>query len=117
MHEDVAHTMTVPGTATPITGAGVKVGIISDSFNVDGGAATDVANGYLPAGGVTVVSEGPTGSTDEGRAMAELIHQGAPDASLYFASTGSGVDDFATSVQDLKAAWLYRHCRRHRLGR
>lgn len=104
MHEDVAHTMTVPGTATPITGAGVKVGIISDSFDVNGNAATDVASGYLPAGGVTVLREGPTGSTDEGCAMAELIYQGAPGAKLYSASTGSGIDDFASSVQDLKAA-------------
>lgn len=103
-HADVVHTMTVPGTATPITGAGVNVGIISNSFNVLGGAAADVAKGYLPSDGVTVLREGAAGDDDEGRAMAELIHQIAPDSSLYFASTGDGVDDFASSVAALVAA-------------
>lgn len=103
-HADIVHTMTVPGTTTPITGAGVKVGIISNSYNVLGGAAADVAKGYLPANGVTVLREGSAGDDDEGRAMAELIHQIAPGSSLYFASTGSGVDDFASSVQALEAA-------------
>jgi len=102
-HADVVHTMTVPGTTTPITGAGVKVGIISDSYNLGGGASADITNGYLPANGVTVLREGQYGE-DEGRAMAELIHQVAPDAQLYFASTGSGVDDFASSVAALEAA-------------
>jgi hypothetical protein len=104
MHADIVHQMTVPGTSTPITGAGVKIGIISDSYNIDGGAASDIANGYLPSSGVTVLREGSSGDTDEGRAMAELVYQTAPGASLYFASTGSGVDDFASSVQALRAA-------------
>ena len=103
-HADIVHTMTVPGTATPITGAGVKVGIISNSYDVLHGAAADVAKGYLPADGVTVLREGSAGDDDEGRAMAELIHQVAPGASLYFASTGASVDDFASSVQALEAA-------------
>ena len=104
MHADVARTMTVPGTGALITGAGVKIGIISNSFDVNKKAASDIANGYLPASGVTVLREGATGQDDEGRAMAELIYQVAPGASLYFASTGSGVADFATSVQALQAA-------------
>jgi hypothetical protein len=103
-HADIVHTMTVPGTTTPITGAGVKVGIISNSYNILGGAAADVAKGYLPADGVTVLREGSAGDDDEGRAMAELIHQVAPGSSLYFASTGNGVDDFASSVQALETA-------------
>jgi hypothetical protein len=104
MHADIVHQMVAPGTSTPITGAGVKIGIISDSFNINGGAASDVAHGYLPASGVTVLTEGAAGDYDEGRAMAELIYQTAPGASLYFASTGSGVNDFANSVQALQAA-------------
>ena len=102
MHADLAHAMTVPGTATPITGAGIKVGIISDSYNLTGGAAADVARGYLPAG-VTVLREGASGG-DEGRAMAELVHQTAPGASLFFDTDGGGVSDFAASVRALQAA-------------
>ena len=36
-----------------LDGAGLKIGIISDSYNQLGGAQADVANGYLPATGVT----------------------------------------------------------------
>ena len=103
MHADKVHAMTVPGSTVPITGAGIRIGIISDSYNRNGAASTDVANGYLPAAGVTVLREGTAGN-DEGRAMAELIYQSAPGASLTFASSGNGVDDFATSVAALQAA-------------
>ena len=60
--------------------------------------------GYLPASGVTMLRERATGGTDEGRAMAELVHLVAPDASLYFASAGAGIDDFTASVRALQAA-------------
>ena len=72
--------MTVPGTTTPITGAGVKVGIISNSYNVLGGAAADVAKGYLPANGVTVLREGSAGGDDEEREhhASERFHRGLP---------------------------------------
>ena len=33
-----------------VSGAGVKVGVLSDSFDCKGGAAADVASGDLPAG-------------------------------------------------------------------
>ena len=104
IHADTANAMTVPGTTTRITGAGVKVGIISDSYNLDGGAAADAAAGYLPAAGTTILTEGTLGARNEGRAMAELIHQVAPDARLYFSSSGPTVESFAASVRALQAA-------------
>jgi hypothetical protein len=100
-----------------ITGAGVKVGIISDSFDAygRGGAAdpanVDAANGLLPANpvsgysAVTVLQEGSgTGLTDEGRAMAELVHQTAPGAQIYFDSSGGTEDSFAAAVTALQQA-------------
>ncbi|WP_158743660.1 Hint domain-containing protein [Acidisphaera sp. L21] len=106
----VRDTMTVPGTTTPITGAGVKIGIISDSFDEasPGSANTDAANGYLPESGgksaVTVLTEGGTGSSDEGRAMAELIYQAAPGAQLYFSAAGDSEAAMASSINGLVAA-------------
>ncbi len=50
-----------------VTGAGVKIGILSDSYDVNGGAAGATAEGLLPAGGVTVLQEGPAGSTTKAR--------------------------------------------------
>jgi hypothetical protein len=87
-----------------LTGAGIKIGIISNSFNVTGGAAADVAEGFLPANGVTVLAEGPAGSDDEGRAMAELVHATAPGAQLYFATAAGGPGAFAANIAALQAA-------------
>ncbi|HKD37795.1 MAG TPA: S8 family serine peptidase, partial [Pirellulales bacterium] len=87
-----------------VTGAGIKIGILSDSFNDLGGEGTDIADGDLPAGGVTILREGPSGDTDEGRAMAELIHRIAPGAQLYFATADFGENTFASDIEALKAA-------------
>ena len=94
-----------------VTGAGIKVGIISDSFNAGGGYATDVQDGYLP-GNVTVVSDltaqqyAASGfdSKDEGRAMAELVHETAPGAQLYFATAGTTDTSFGDAITALQNA-------------
>ena len=86
-----------------VTGAGVRIGIMSDSFNLLGGMAADIANGDLPAG-VTILKEGPSGSHDEGRAMADLVHRIAPDAKLYFYTATASEADFATGITALQNA-------------
>src|SRR5262249_59345378 len=63
-------------------GAGQKVGVLSDSFNVSGSGsyAADVASGDLPGAGnpngfttpVTVVQEGS--GADEGPASVQILH-------------------------------------------
>ena len=68
-----------------LDGTGVRVGVISDSYNSLGGASGDVSSGDLP-GNVTVLHEG-TGA-DEGRAMLQVIHDVAPGAQLLFAAAG-----------------------------
>jgi hypothetical protein len=80
-----------------VDGTGIRVGIISDSFNALGGYAYDVSRGVLPDD-VTVVHEGiPSfwnGSfvlEDEGRAMAQLVHAVAPGADLFFSAFTSVV--------------------------
>ena len=86
-----------------VSGAGIKVGILSDSFNVLGGAAADVAAGDLPAN-VQVLEDGPAGSHDEGRAMAELVHRIAPGAQILFHTATNGEADFAAGITALTAA-------------
>jgi subtilisin-like proprotein convertase family protein len=86
-------------------GFGVRVGVLSDSYNVNAGAATnaaqDIASGDLPAGGVTVWQEGPAGSSDEGRAMLQLVHDIATGSPLSFASAFFGEANFANQIQIL----------------
>lgn len=95
-----------------VTGRDVSVGVISDSYNQKGGAATDVANGELPGAGgpcdnktpVTLLQEGPAGTTDEGRAMAQIVHDMAPDAELLFATASISESGFAQNIRDLAKA-------------
>jgi len=50
------------------TGSGIKVGVLSDSFNDLGGAAADEASGALPsAANVQVLKDLSSGGTDESR--------------------------------------------------
>jgi subtilase family serine protease len=87
------------GGSGSFTGAGIKIGIISDSFNFNpatgkenpinaGPAQADIKNGLLPsASNIIVLSAGKTvsnGGHDEGRAMAEIIHAIAPGATIVF---------------------------------
>src|SRR3954452_513687 len=61
------------------TGAGVNIGVISTSFNrVGSGIAGSQNTGELPFG-VSLVKEGPAPGDDEGRAMAEIIYDMAPN--------------------------------------
>lgn len=85
------------------TGEGVVIGILSDSFNLSGLYADDVAHGLLNPG-IQVLKEGPRGGGDEGRAMAQLIHQIAPGARIVFYTGFGGQADFANGIKALADA-------------
>jgi len=87
-----------------VDGNGVTVGVLSDSFDCLGGATADVANGDLSP--VTVIQEDPScsGTTDEGRAMLQLVHDVAPGASLAFATAFLGQASFASNILALQTA-------------
>jgi hypothetical protein len=69
------------GATSPITGSGVKVGIVDVGFKDLG---TEVAAGNLSAG-LTVAGDycPDVNGTDHGTAVAEIVHQMAPGAKLY----------------------------------
>lgn len=85
-----------------VTGAGVKVGVISDSYNALGGAPAGVATDDLPAN-VQVIQDFPFGE-DEGRAMTEIVHDVAPGAAIAFNTAAYGQAGFAKGIRDLAAA-------------
>jgi len=100
--------------AFDVDGSGVTVGIISDSWGLATEVTTpqdDVRAGILPGPDnpcgydtpVEVLREGESG-TDEGRAMAQLVHGIAPGARLLFAAFGSEVADTSESVRMLADA-------------
>ncbi|WP_165073598.1 hypothetical protein [Paludisphaera rhizosphaerae] len=92
----------VAATKYNVTGSGVTVGVLSDSFNALGGYAADVTSGDLPAN-VTILQD-YSGGADEGRAMSQNIYDIAPGAGLQFAT--AFIDDlsFANNIKALAAA-------------
>jgi hypothetical protein len=95
-----------------VTGAGVTVGLISDSFNTsgNGSTATDVGTGDLPGaanpcGRLTPVNVlGDAAGADEGRAMAQVVHDLAPDAALAFEPSGNSELQMAQNIVNLANA-------------
>lgn len=96
------------------TGAGLTVGVLSDSFDrTTPNAAADVAAGDLPGPGnpdgftqpVYVLAESAgllADSTDEGRAMLQIVHDVAPGARLAFAAVGDTPETFAARIRALR---------------
>jgi len=98
-----------------VDGTGVGVGVLSDSFanNTGTPAATwagDIATGDLPGPGnpcgrtlpVARIDDTVAGR-DEGRAMAQIVHDIAPGAHLSFATANSGMLNFANNIRALRA--------------
>jgi hypothetical protein len=110
-------------TSHRFDGSGIRVGIISDSFNALGGALADVELGELPGEQnpfdrelpVKVLSDldpGAVVATDEGRALAQIVHDVAPGAELLFHTVLDDVEGglfangqgFAKAVNALRSA-------------
>jgi Subtilase family len=120
-------------SANSLTGAGVTVGVLSDSYNCypkyasagipAGGnqgyafngflatASTDVSTGDLPSA-VAVLEEAPClqyGAPaalpfgDEGRAIMQIVHDVAPGAALAFYTAVFSEADFAAGIEKLAA--------------
>ncbi|MEA5519808.1 S8 family serine peptidase [Limnoraphis robusta] len=96
-----------------LDGSGIKIGVISDSYNFlqDGvTAADDIRSGDLPGMGnpdgyttpVQVLKEGSKGE-DEGRAMLQIVHDIAPASELMFYGVSNEVE-MAQAIDALVAA-------------
>lgn len=103
--------------STGLSGAGQKIGVISDSYN-DGaavGAGTQTPMGsYTLVTGTTpqltgdipaqlqVIDFGLGGGTDEGEALLESIHDIAPAARLVFASGSTSIAAYADNITRMR---------------
>ena len=95
-----------------VEGKGVKVGILSDSYNNLGTAQAGILHGELPGPGnpfnykkpVQILEDLDSGGTDEGRGMAEIVHDVAPGAELAFHTADFGQADFAQGIVQLADA-------------
>lgn len=110
---DIRHRARAARLTYGIDGTGLKVGVMSDSFNALGGYATDIATGDLPGPGnpngytlpVLLAGSGDykqSDATDEGRAMTQIIHAILPGAQIYFATAFNSDVDFANNIRALR---------------
>ena len=116
----VEHALEVntPGTVTNqgILGRNISVGLVSDSYDTATGvprASVGVAAGDLPGPGnpdgytqpVVVLKDDPgSSSTDEGRGMAEIVHDIAPAAKICFSACGNTQATMAASIRSLRTS-------------
>lgn len=100
-----------------IDGSGVTVGVLSDSYNRDTGAATDAAEDVksadLPGAAnecagqttpVKVIEDLGEPGSDEGRGMLQIVHDMAPGADLSFATAFESEEGFAENIENLAGA-------------
>jgi hypothetical protein len=100
-----------------VNGRGVRVGVMSDSYNCSEGALVpgepfttapqDKASGDLPQDILVLKDLSPTPSpdcADEGRGMMQLIHDVAPASSLAFYTAFESAEDFAAGIVALADA-------------
>jgi hypothetical protein len=89
----------------PATGAGIKVGILSDSIdNGTNALAEAIAGGNIDATN-TFVIPGQAGTGEgEGLAMCEIVHDLAPQATIYFATGAAGAEQMASNIVALAQA-------------
>ncbi|CEM37350.1 unnamed protein product [Vitrella brassicaformis CCMP3155] len=83
-----------------VNGSGVKVGVLSDSYNATGVADKLIKQNDLPKEGVEVIQDQAMGS-DEGGGMMEIVHDIAPGSKLAFATAFDGEAGFAANIGEL----------------
>ena len=109
-HADIVNT---PGKFTPggILGSNITVGIVSDSYDrTSPHASVGITSGDLPGPDnpdgyttpVVILQDGTFGDTDEGRGMAEIVHDIAPAAKICFATCGQTQTDMAGAIRNLR---------------
>jgi len=100
-----------------VNGRGVRVGVLSDSYDCAEGAfapgapftraSQDIARNDLPRNVLVLkdLSDVPSSDcSDEGRAMMQIIHDVAPGASQAFYTAFVSAEDFADGIRALAAA-------------
>lgn len=108
---DAALKANIARDAYLLDGTGIKVGVLSDSYNQNGKAeaSKDIQDGELPATGVELVPDANTADPpfrgiDEGRAMLQIVHDVAPGAELAFRTGFNNARDFALGITQLADA-------------
>jgi len=96
---DIAHRAAEARRFFSAEGAGVKIGVLSDSID---GLTNAQATGALPD--VTILPGQAGNGSGEGTAMLEIVHALSPGSELFFATAFNSEASFAQNIRDLYAA-------------
>ncbi len=97
---DTAHRAREARNFFGVNGAGIKIGVLSDSVDF---LENSQDSGDLPDD-VTVLPGQAGEGSGEGTAMLEIIHDLAPGADLFFATAFNGQASFADNIRALREA-------------
>jgi subtilisin-like proprotein convertase family protein len=98
---DVAHNASAARNFFGVSGAGVKIGVLSDSVDF---LDQSIATGNLPADVTVLPGQSGVPGSGEGTAMLEIVHDVAPGAKLFFATAFNSIESFADNIRALRAA-------------
>ena len=106
---DTTHRVARARALSGFTGAGIKVGVLSDS---DDFLATLQGTGDLPSTilstdpgpGVTTVHSGSPG-TGEGTGMMEIVYDLVPNVHLFFSTGDGGLPTMANNIRELRTTY------------
>jgi subtilisin-like proprotein convertase family protein len=98
---DTAHNAAAARNFFGVSGAGVKIGVLSDSVDF---LAQSIASGNLPADVTVLPGQSGVPGSGEGTAMLEIVHDVAPGAKLFFATAFNSIESFADNIRALRAA-------------
>ncbi|MFN6517698.1 MAG: S8 family serine peptidase [Nostoc sp. CreGUA01] len=111
---DIAIRANVARQLFGVDGSGIKVGIISTSFNALSGLNTDVKSGDLPGEAnplgynkpvnILADSRNPLFADDEGRALGQIVHDIAPGAELFFHTILDDKDEVIVTEESFSKA-------------
>jgi subtilisin family serine protease len=102
---DYTHQAIQARASYPVSGAGIKVGILSDSIDNGSGALSAAINsGNIDATNSFVIPGQAGTGEGEGLAMCEIVHDLAPKASIYFATGAAGEAQMASNIVALAKA-------------
>jgi uncharacterized repeat protein (TIGR01451 family) len=110
---DLTHRAADARATFSVNGAGLKIGVLSDSANATGALTAAQTSGDMPP--TCPVVTGPCftmiqdfgGGSDEGTAMMEIIYDLAPGANLFFATADVSEAGFAQNIVNLQSV---SHC-------
>jgi uncharacterized repeat protein (TIGR01451 family) len=98
---DITHKAAIARATFGVNGAGVNVGVISDS---DDFLAQAQSTGDLPANVTVLPGQSGVPGSGEGTAMMEIVYDLAPGANLFFSTANGGPAQFAQNILNLRAA-------------